>query len=194
MRQRYSSKVISSIGNDAIAVTRTDIFNANNGVLLPGFIDSHIHLHDPSNLKQLAQYGVTTGLDMATWPQSLVHSLRAAVEIGGTADFRTPGLATCAPGSTHSHILPADALVASHEDAKRFVQARVDEGAAYTKIIADVPGFDQEILNLLVVCAPPLLIASLLKANTDRSKVARQESHSSCSALRGFPTSSDCTS
>jgi len=139
--------VISSIGNDAIAVTGTDTFNGNNGILLQGLIDSHIHLHDPSNLKQLAQCGITTGLDMATRPPSLI---RAAVEIGGIADFLTPGLPGCAPGSRHSHILglTADAMVASHEDARRFVQTRVDEGAAYIKIIADLPGFDQETLNL----------------------------------------------
>ncbi|GAA3309883.1 hypothetical protein GCM10020295_75610 [Streptomyces cinereospinus] len=36
--------------------------------LLPGLIDAHVHLHGPDTLARLAAHGVTTALDMATWP------------------------------------------------------------------------------------------------------------------------------
>lgn len=41
--------------------------DGQEGELLPGLCDGHVHLHHPGH-RQLAKWGVTTGLDMATWP------------------------------------------------------------------------------------------------------------------------------
>ena len=46
----------------------SDVVDGKGGVLLPGLIDAHVHLHGEETLKQLARWGVTTALDMATWP------------------------------------------------------------------------------------------------------------------------------
>jgi imidazolonepropionase-like amidohydrolase len=131
---------IFSIGQDPSDNDAT-IVDAKNGVL-PGLIDSHIHLHGPENLKQFAQNGVTTCLDMAPFSPALISALHTLADAGGLTDVRTPGILACAPGSRHSHIpgFPANELV----DAARFVKARIDEGVDYIKIIADEPGFDQQ--------------------------------------------------
>jgi hypothetical protein len=110
-------------------------------------------MHGPENLKQLAQNGVTTGLDMASFSSALISALHELANAGGLTDFRTPGVPACAPGSKHSLIpvFPKNELVANPEDAAKFVERRVEDGADYIKLIADEPGFDQETLNALVV-------------------------------------------
>lgn len=112
------------IGDDAEGA---DLIDGEGGVLLPGLIDAHIHLNDENVLRQLCQYGVTTGLDMATWPPSRLAPLRGRV---GLTDIRSPGApATCA-GSLHSLVLPIppEDFVAGPEDAVNFVKKRISEG------------------------------------------------------------------
>ncbi|NEA51286.1 amidohydrolase, partial [Streptomyces sp. SID10815] len=58
------------------------------GTLLPGLIDAHVHFLDPKELSTLARFGVTTALDMGTWPPRFVAELRAA---GHGADLRSAG-------------------------------------------------------------------------------------------------------
>ncbi|KAJ5605620.1 hypothetical protein N7510_008401 [Penicillium lagena] len=138
------------IGNpDAVP---TETVDAHGSILLPGLIDCHIHLTGPKDLSQMARYGVTTALDMATWPADLLNSLRGR---NGVTDIRGCGLAATAPGSAHSHIptIPKEALVSNTAEAERFVEKQVAEGADYIKVVADIPGPSQECLNALVESA-----------------------------------------
>ncbi|MFC5032892.1 amidohydrolase family protein [Streptomyces sp. So13.3] len=124
------------IGTDPTGAHTVDCGGAT---LLPGLIDSHVHLHGPKTLEQLANYGVTTALDMGAWPPALVASLRNA---RGLTDIRSAGGAAVAPGSHHAHIptFPKDGIVTGPADAERFVAARIAEGVDYIKIIAEKPG------------------------------------------------------
>jgi imidazolonepropionase-like amidohydrolase len=128
------------------------IVDGEGAVLLPGLIDAHIHLETDDDLVALATFGITTGLDMATWPSSKLDSLRARK---GLTDIRSAGLpATCA-GSIHSILLPLpkEALLDGPQDAERFVESRVSEGSDFIKLIVDVPGPDQDTLNALSTAA-----------------------------------------
>ena len=120
---------------------------------MPGFIDAHVHLHNESNLKEMAKWGVTTALDMASMDAEVLAELRAKSAEGGVTYILSPGIPATAPGSMHSHMpaCPQAALVSSPEDAVRFIEARVVENVDYIKVIADLPGFDQDTLNALVV-------------------------------------------
>jgi hypothetical protein len=135
------------IGNDA---SDAGIVDGQGGTLLPGLIDCHVHLHGPETLSKLASGGVTTALDMATWPPSLLSSLRNSK---GVTDIRSPGLLALSPSSMGSHMpdLPADEFVKNSDDAEAFVERRVKENVDYIKVNADLPGFDQETLNAIVV-------------------------------------------
>ncbi len=128
------------------------IIDAQGLVLLPGLIDSHIHLHGIQDLEQMVKFGITTAIDMATWPIELLNSLRDRKKL---TDIRSCGLPATAAGSVHSRIptLPAEALVANTEAAEQFITARIAEGSDYIKVISDVPGPDQETLNAIVDAA-----------------------------------------
>jgi imidazolonepropionase-like amidohydrolase len=137
------------VGNDSAGVR---IIDAGGATLLPGLIDAHVHLLEQRHLQRLAAFGVTTALDMGAWPPSMVDSLRNRT---GVADIRSAGLPATIAGSTHSHLpgYPAGELVDGPTGASRFVADRIAEGADYIKLIADIPGPDQETLDALVTAA-----------------------------------------
>lgn len=140
----------SLIGNNPDGAD--EVVDGQGGVLVPGFIDAHVHLHHSGHLRELARYGVTTALDMATWPAEKMNGLRAQP---GLPDIRSAGLPATAAGSVHSHMLPLpdEALVSGPESAESFVENRIQEGSDYIKLIADVPGPSQETLNALASAA-----------------------------------------
>ncbi|EZG42674.1 amidohydrolase [Gregarina niphandrodes] len=123
--------------------------DAKGGVLLPGLIDCHIHLTGTDELVRMTQYGVTTAFDMATWPDELLKSLRGQK---GLTDIKGCGLPAIGPGSSHTHMpgMPKEAVISNPEEAKKFVEDRVAEGADYIKLVSDTPGPDQESINALV--------------------------------------------
>lgn len=126
----------SVIGEDSTGAREVD---ATGAVLLPGLIDSHVHLGEPQDLTVLASWGVTTGLDMACWPVERVASLRATT---GAADFRTAGLPAIGPHGNHARLpgMPESAIVVTPDDARRHVEARVSEDVDYVKAVAEAPG------------------------------------------------------
>ncbi len=128
------------------------VIDAGGATLLPGFIDAHVHLLNEEHLQQLAAYGVTTALDMGAWPPSMVDSLRSRT---GMADIRCAGIPATTAGSAHSHLpgYPATEFVDGATGATRFVIDRIAEGADYIKLIADIPGPDQETLDALVAAS-----------------------------------------
>lgn len=129
--------------------------DGQGAVLLPGLIDAHVHLHGRESLDRLSTHGVTTALDMATWPPKLLASLRAAA---GTTDIRSAGTPAIGGGGPHAKIpgMAQDALVRDEREAGEFVAAQVGNGADYIKIVAEAPGQggpDQATMDALVAAA-----------------------------------------
>ena len=151
-RIRQPSTVVIDGGLISDDATGAREIDTHGHILLPGFIDAHIHLDGPENLEQMSRAGVTTALDMGAWRPSLLTSLREKV---GVTDLRSSGIAATAPGSRHSQIpgRPPISLVSNASEAAKFVADRVAEGSDYIKIIADIPGPDQFTLNALVTAA-----------------------------------------
>jgi len=129
------------IGSDPTGATEQDCEGA---ILLPGLIDAHVHLKGIQDLKNLSVFGVTTALDMATWPLELLNSLRNQK---GMTDIRSSGLSVTGPGSTHTWILPKECVIKTVDEAKEFVSKRVAEGSDYIKIVCDIPGPEQDVVN-----------------------------------------------
>ncbi|MFD0020696.1 amidohydrolase family protein [Streptomyces sp. NPDC058382] len=140
------------IGTDA---TGAQVIDAQGAILLPGLIDAHIHLHGRDTLDKLCAYGVTTGLDMATWPPRLLASLR---QVPGLTDVRSAGTPAIGEGGPHARIpgMAQDAIVRRPEEAADFVARQTSAGADYIKIVAEAPGHggpDQDTMNALVAAA-----------------------------------------
>ena len=136
------------IGGDPAGARTRD---GGGGVLLPGLIDCHIHLTDDATLTALARHGVTTGLDMGTWPSELVTSLRGRA---GVTDVRSSGTGATHPASAHAQRMGRpQGLVADPGEAEAYVAQRVAEGVDYIKIIVDPPGFDEPTVRALVEAA-----------------------------------------
>jgi imidazolonepropionase-like amidohydrolase len=114
------------------------IVGGRGAVLLPGLIDAHVHLRGAGDLEELARWGVTTALDMGSWPPELIEELRRA----GFTDVRSTGAGAVGPGSVQAKIpgRPTDSIVTNPEEGRRFVATRVAEGMDYIKVIVDPPG------------------------------------------------------
>ena len=142
--------LISSINSSADTSNAT-IVDGRGQTLLPGLIDAHVHLNNDTEkaavlLSQLAKAGVTTALDMGHFSGAVRNSL---TNYPGIAELYIAGNFATATGSLHSRMTKAT-LIDSPESAVQFVEDRVAEGADYIKIVADVPGPSQEVIDTLV--------------------------------------------
>ncbi len=129
------------IDNGIISDTTTadKTIDGQHGTLLPGFIDSHVHLMGLPNLAQGTHWGSTTMLDMGSQSIALTDSLRHRT---GLADIRGVGNPASAPGGIQTTRMgyPASSTVTGPADAGRFVADRVSEGVDYIKVIVEDPG------------------------------------------------------
>ncbi|WP_375386163.1 amidohydrolase family protein [uncultured Microbacterium sp.] len=144
---------ISAVG----AAPRGEIIDGGGGVLMPGLIDSHVHIDDAGQLQQLLAYGVTTALDMANANPRVTDSLR---NLPGLPQLFGAGLAASAPGGVHTKKMgyPQHSAVQSPSDAERFVADRVRDGSDYIKIIVEDPKMPG------TASLPPATLAALVDA------------------------------
>ena len=136
--------------------TRGDIIIDGTGcTLLPGLIDSHIHLDSLLDLEAAAQCGVTTMLDMASRSAVTVNALRNRPGLTSILSCYLPAFA---PGSDVRSKMeyPDNAEIKSTQDAVRFVNEQVSSGADYIKVLLEQQGvsggveFPPELLVTLV--------------------------------------------
>ena len=106
--------------------------------LLPGLIDTHVHLGERSRLVEALRSGLTTVVDLGTHPDSLVAGFRSDDEL---PDILSAGSAASAPGSTQIDVMgfPAESGVTGPGDAERFLDWRVGNGVDLIKIIIEDP-------------------------------------------------------
>lgn len=124
-------------------------------VVLPGLIDTHVHLKSREPLLAAAAAGLTTIVDLGTHPDSTVDGFRAAA---GIPAILSAGSAASTPGSTQIEVMgfPAESGVTGPEDAQRFLDWRVSNGVDLIKIIiedpeaTEVPALDIPTLRALV--------------------------------------------
>lgn len=133
-----------------------EVIDGSGAVLLPGLIDAHIHtvLGRP-DLQKLARWGVTTGLDMASWPVEFVNAMRQEKRVAQIVSATIPAVG---PGGNHAKMpgFPADGIVTTPTEARAFVERRVSDGADYIKIVTEAAppvGMDQVTVNAIVQAA-----------------------------------------
>lgn len=121
--------------------------DGKGGVLLPGLIDSHIHLSSLASLETLSSYGVTTAMNMGCDNYTLCSAFREQV---GLTSFFSAGESAVAPNSTHAIVFGVKSLVHSPSQAPEFVADVFKSGSDYMKLIAESNGFNQATHNALV--------------------------------------------
>ncbi len=130
---------VAAMGRDVALPTGVPVVDGDGRTLLPGLIDAHTHTFDGSVLQQALALGVTLHLDMFTVP-ALIQGWRSEQEAGGArnrADVLGPGyLATAEGGHGTQYGFPVP-TVDRPEDAQPWVDARVEEGADFIKIVLE---------------------------------------------------------
>jgi imidazolonepropionase-like amidohydrolase len=161
-----SNGVISAVSASRLTVPRgATVVDGTGRTLLPGLIDSHVHLSDSvaADLRQALSLGVTTVLDM--WnggPRyEVIKTLRSA-DSPDMAAVRTAGIGATVPGGHPTQMGgPPFPTISDSADADAFVSARIAEGSDYIKIIFDdlaglgrpLPMMDQRTLIGLISAA-----------------------------------------
>lgn len=126
------------ITDDTAPPADAETVDGNDRVLLPGLIDSHVHIDTRSDLEQCVRAGVTTVLDMATRDLAALDSLRDPTAL---PTVLRAGMPASAPGGTHTRKMgfAGSSAVTSEADAERFVADRVRDGVDYIKVIVEDP-------------------------------------------------------
>ena len=137
-----------SITFDPRGVQRT--IDGEGGVLLPGLIDSHVHVGSLAGLETLTRYGVTTVLNMGCSNYTLCSALRNQI---GLTSFFSAGEGAVGPNSTHATLFGTQDPVLSPSQGSQLVGNVFGNGSDYMKLIAERNGFDQAIHNAIVNAA-----------------------------------------
>jgi hypothetical protein len=136
-----------SISNDTSNVETT--VDGNGGVLIPGLIDSHVHISSIAGLEILTSYGVTTAINMACRNYTQCAPLR---NVEGVASFISAGIPATGPGSQHSKTfnLTAPYLIYPGQNATEVVSYTFGNNSDFYKITAEINGPGQSMQNALV--------------------------------------------
>ena len=119
------------------ATTGVERVDGRGRTLLPGLIDSHVHMWAPLATTEAAVFGVTSALDMFSPPVIAAQWDRGLPEVGPVTDVRTASYPATAPGGHGTEFGVDVPTVTGPADAEAFVAARIAEGAAYIKIMYD---------------------------------------------------------
>jgi imidazolonepropionase-like amidohydrolase len=127
-----------SARTSADGALNADVVDGGGGTLLPGLIDTHVHVDKVSQLETSASWGVTTMLDMGNKDLAGLATLKNGQ---GLPTLRSAGNPASAPNSVFVRKMgfSVSTTVTGPEDAARFVADRVAEGSDYIKILVEDP-------------------------------------------------------
>lgn len=139
------------------------VIDGEGKTLLPGLIDTHTHAWSVPMLQRPLDFGVTTVMGMGSTNKTFAGEMKAEREQGPArdrADLFAAALWVTAPGSHGTQWAEVPTLV-EPEDAADFVQARLDQGADYIKLIydnfkmfdADIPTLKKETMEAVIAAA-----------------------------------------
>ncbi len=132
-------RVAAAGARDAVpAPADAEVLDLSGRTVVPGLIDLHFHIEDDPKLalRQLS-HGVTSFRDPGQWEEKFVELRRMIAADRLTA----PRIFTAGPHIDGEHpAYPADAVVARDpEEARRFAERNLDQGASSLKIYFRLP-------------------------------------------------------
>ena len=114
--------------------------NGTGKYLIPGLIDSHIHLTDISSLENYTSYGCTTAMHMNCQNYTQCDLLRNQP---GLASVFRAGNSAVGNGSDHdkqAFTRPKDTLIYPNTNVTQFTEWQFNNGSDFHKIVAEVNG------------------------------------------------------
>jgi imidazolonepropionase-like amidohydrolase len=126
---------IAAITDNTAAWPDIRLVEGQGGTLLPGLIDAHAHTKSVEQLTEALRFGVTTVLDMTTPPAVMATLKHAAASRNDVAGFRSAGYLATVPGGHGTQYGGNVPTVSTAAEAAAFIEARVNEGSDYLKII-----------------------------------------------------------
>lgn len=136
-------------------ITDGIVIDGQFNTLIPGLIDSHIHLSSIKALENASNWGITTMLDMATNSPNLVNSLKNKTNL---TDVRSCYYPASGKGSIQISKMgfPESSAITTKEQAINFIEEQISFDADYIKIILEDPkimgsaALTPEIVKILV--------------------------------------------
>lgn len=138
----------------------TEVVDGAGGTLLPGLIDTHVHVDKVAHLESGLAWGVTTMLDMGNRDPATQALLK---DLDGLPTLKCAGSPASAPGSVFVRKMgfAVSTSVSGPADAARFVADRVAQRSDYVKILVE----DPKIPGTKALAAPT--VAALVAAAHD---------------------------
>ena len=145
--------VIAAVGDRRPGLRAID---GSGCTLLPGLIDSHLHAWGSLErvLGRYLLFGVTTVFEMQCDGDGLAeaHALRES-DPPHIAQMWSSGFPVTVPGGHGTEFGFAVPTVSSADEVDAFVEARVDEGAAYIKLMYNDARFSRRTVSEEIVAA-----------------------------------------
>ncbi len=154
---------ITAVGSSLPVPPGAKVIDGTGDTLLPGLIDSHVHLWQYDELRRALVFGSTTVLDMFMRWQDVNRWKQEESKDGATiADFRTAGYCFATPGG-HGTEDGFDTTITTPQQASGKVDQRIAEGSDYIKIMyEDGPRF---------AAMPKPVMEAIVKAAHQRGKM-----------------------
>jgi len=157
-----NGSLIASVSSEPVDVA--DAIDGRGCVLLPGLIDSHLHVDGRASLEACANWGLTTVVDLAVRDIRSLDPLRDSDDL---PTVLTAGVPASAPGGQHVKKMgfPSSSALPDAAAARSFVAEQVAAGADLIKVIVEdpkVPG---------TKALPVAVIAAVVTAAHDAGKL-----------------------
>ena len=130
----------------------TEVIDGSGRFLIPGLIDSHVHLQTVRDLETITSYGITTVFNMACYNYTDCDLLR---NHEGLADFYRAGIPAIGATSKHAHLgpIPPEELIGPNSDPVEMVNRALGNHSDYYKITVEIGGPSQTMQGQLVKAA-----------------------------------------
>lgn len=131
---------ITDVGKNIPIPEGAEIISGDDLTLLPGLIDSHVHIFSWNDLRLEAVFGVTTVMDMMT-TKAFLQQTKAMLKTEGKykmADFYSSGQPATCPGGHGTEWGTEIPTLTSPDQAAAFISYSIESGSDYIKIMSGV--------------------------------------------------------
>jgi imidazolonepropionase-like amidohydrolase len=166
---------VAAVGRGAGQATGVEVIDGTGKTLLPGLIDSHVHVF-PGAQADALRFGVTAEIDMFSMGGSQAaaayRAQRESLAPTPQADTWVAGIGVTPPGGHPTGLAKGMGVdlptLAPGADADAFVRARVAEGSDHIKIFQD----EGRLLTRKLAAFPPETLAAVIAAAQRQGKRA----------------------